>query len=417
MTKLSFGRTVPQSPSKYSCNMSSEVDVIIVGASLAGASLALRLGRSGYSSVLVDKASFPRKKACGDGLSTLGLVELSLLGVDIRRAPVPQMPFLGFNFFERNRKSALRIVSDDSAGVHGIGIERYYLDQLVLQSALATGQVEAVLGGVYELGTDQAVTHWISTRRGTFRSRHLVFATGGLSALPDSFGMLMKDNQKVRYGTKVNIRLNGMNQPGTEHVSIYLGGKFQACCTPVSRDTISISIMTRAQEAQLVQKQGLAATIDEILSQTGIDGEISGAPIGCANIGRFERVPKMRNLFTVGDAIRQLDPIGGMGMTHALVSSRVVASTIQESLHHRTSARISDAQHAKHLQRETRKLAAYSQLSYWSLVATAKFPLSSSMRCSSLARDVMRTMHKSVCDREGRALLPNAIITSLGFLL
>jgi geranylgeranyl reductase family protein len=58
------------------------VDVAIVGAGPAGTAAAVHLARAGRSVVLVDKATFPRDKCCGDGLTTGALRLLEGLGLD-----------------------------------------------------------------------------------------------------------------------------------------------------------------------------------------------------------------------------------------------------------------------------------------------------------------------------------------------
>ena len=57
-------------------------DVVIVGGGPAGSAAAIELCRAGRSVVLLDKATFPRDKCCGDGLTTLALRELEALGFD-----------------------------------------------------------------------------------------------------------------------------------------------------------------------------------------------------------------------------------------------------------------------------------------------------------------------------------------------
>jgi 2-polyprenyl-6-methoxyphenol hydroxylase-like FAD-dependent oxidoreductase len=46
-----------------------ETDILILGAGPGGAATALFLAKQGIASVLVDKATFPRDKICGDALS------------------------------------------------------------------------------------------------------------------------------------------------------------------------------------------------------------------------------------------------------------------------------------------------------------------------------------------------------------
>lgn len=57
-------------------------DVIVVGAGPAGSAAAVDLARAGRQVVLVDKATFPRDKCCGDGLTTGALRILDDLGLD-----------------------------------------------------------------------------------------------------------------------------------------------------------------------------------------------------------------------------------------------------------------------------------------------------------------------------------------------
>jgi menaquinone-9 beta-reductase len=58
-----------------------DCDVIVVGGGPAGAAAAARLAGQGLSTVLVDRASFPRDKVCGDFVGPMALAELDDLGL------------------------------------------------------------------------------------------------------------------------------------------------------------------------------------------------------------------------------------------------------------------------------------------------------------------------------------------------
>jgi geranylgeranyl reductase family protein len=64
-----------------------DCDLLIVGAGPAGTSAAITAARAGLSVTVVDKARFPRDKCCGDGLTTLALRQLQLLGFDPSTVP------------------------------------------------------------------------------------------------------------------------------------------------------------------------------------------------------------------------------------------------------------------------------------------------------------------------------------------
>lgn len=62
-------------------------DILIVGAGPGGAAAATEAARNGLDAVVVDKASFPRDKCCGDGLTTGALRQLDQLGLDPTNVP------------------------------------------------------------------------------------------------------------------------------------------------------------------------------------------------------------------------------------------------------------------------------------------------------------------------------------------
>jgi geranylgeranyl reductase family protein len=63
------------------------LDVLVVGAGPAGAAAAIGARRLGLRVLVVDKATFPRDKTCGDGLTTSALRLLDRLGFDVRTLP------------------------------------------------------------------------------------------------------------------------------------------------------------------------------------------------------------------------------------------------------------------------------------------------------------------------------------------
>lgn len=76
----------------------NEYDVLVIGGGPAGAAAAWRAASSGAKTLCLDKASFPRNKACGDGLTprSVGLIaEMGLAGELERFHRVDGVRFLG----------------------------------------------------------------------------------------------------------------------------------------------------------------------------------------------------------------------------------------------------------------------------------------------------------------------------------
>jgi len=67
--------------------MPAACDALVVGAGPAGCAAAIVLADAGLDVILVDKATFPRDKCCGDGLTTGALRLLEGLGLDPRTVP------------------------------------------------------------------------------------------------------------------------------------------------------------------------------------------------------------------------------------------------------------------------------------------------------------------------------------------
>ena len=63
------------------------LDLLIIGAGPAGSAAAIEAAAAGLSALTIDKATFPRDKCCGDGLTTGALRHLDALGLDPADVP------------------------------------------------------------------------------------------------------------------------------------------------------------------------------------------------------------------------------------------------------------------------------------------------------------------------------------------
>ena len=118
---------------------SRDADVIVVGGGPAGSAMATHMASAGHDVLLLDKAQFPRHKACSeyanpataDLLDDLGVLgEVILAGADRMDAMIVHAPD-GSQFAADFSKAA--------PGREALGLSRYRLDHLLLERARDAG--------------------------------------------------------------------------------------------------------------------------------------------------------------------------------------------------------------------------------------------------------------------------------------
>lgn len=383
------------------------VDVGVIGASLAGSATALYLARSGVSVAVFDKSTFPRRKTCGEGLSVQGLDELTRLGLAHRARGYSHVPFYGFRFFEPRHRSEIVLRPQ----IHGIGIRRFDLDNLLV-SACRESNISVSLGSTIQVDT---ISGGFMVRAGQtpVRCRYLVLATGALSALPQSLGVPSFTTGRSRCGLSVELAHSQPHNHST--VDIYIDPGVQACLTPVDQVTSTLSLFCSNARAHHLRPAHRAELIRDVCRRFGINATPSDDVMTVSGLGRTYRSAVHGSAFIVGDALRQLDPIGGMGMTQAFVSARVTAQTILSMLHEPTSSqpRII-ARHIRGIDRQLRALAGYTSLTYWSLSTPLGRSTLGRRKAGSLAREILLSMHRPSIKRSPAGIISNLLIQTAG---
>src|SRR5438552_3879779 len=110
-------------------------DVLIVGAGPAGAVAAIVLARAGARVRLLDRATFPRDKLCGDTINPGTLAVLRRLGlsdqIERRALRVDGMLLTG--------ERGVTVEGRYPRGLRGCAILRRELDSLLVEQAVAAG--------------------------------------------------------------------------------------------------------------------------------------------------------------------------------------------------------------------------------------------------------------------------------------
>ena len=319
-----------------------DCDVVVVGGGPAGAASAAQLAARGFRTVLVDRASFPRDKVCGDFVGPMALAELADLGVAQAGT---------FTATSRMTRLALHIDAAQPAvmgipkvdGIPGYGrvIPRRQLDAWILDAARRAGAT--VLDGRKAEAVEQAPDAVTVRGRGPagpwqLRTRLLLGADGSNSMVARTLrGGAPPGHDRIlavrAYFDDVegpdgqgDIWLRSDTFPGyhwlfpTGGGSANLGvGMLAAAYPPSSRNLRDMLMRLIDEDAELRSRLRGARMRDRVL----------GHPLTTYN----PRLPLIGDrVMLLGDAAGLINPLNGEGIQYALHSARWAADVATDRL-------------------------------------------------------------------------------------
>jgi len=297
---------------------SRKAKIAIVGAGPAGAAAGWHLATLGHSVALIDRATFPRDKTCGDWLTPAALSELHALGLD-RAALTRLAP-------GHATISATRIVSPDgrastrASGVAGACIPRHILDRLVRDRALAAG-CEPVLRAIRDIPTDDLLRTGFD---------HVVDARGATAGVANAIGLrgywtVRRDVVDTDAEGRVDIHTDALCRRG-------YGWVF-----PVHADSKSVRFNLGVGLWKGDSGAGHTVTdfLDRFLERNAVARTLHAAaldttrPVGYpVALGLWRNRVAEGRVLRIGDAANLADPLTGDGIGNALASGRRVAGAI-----------------------------------------------------------------------------------------
>lgn len=311
-------------------------DVVVVGGSVAGSVAARELALRGMTVTLVEKARFPRPKACGEGLLPHGVAALEAAGIAVGGVPVRGLRFVS---------PEGTVAEADFPRGSGRVVRRDRFDAALFRAAAGTRNVRAFEGtphdparffGRWIVGADGLRSRF--HRRPEFRAtppatRRTGISTHvtGLEVVPDRVEVLLHERGEVYLAPSED------------------GGALVACLFRSNRVPPG-----RTNGERVLH---LLRSLDVLKNRIG-DLEFTTPALAVSPLGlRVKRVASDRTLL-VGDASGAPDPITGEGMSLAVLSARAAA------------AAIADGDPGRY-ERERRRLGAGSEwLGRWMLRAT-----------------------------------------------
>lgn len=316
----------------------SVVDVLVVGAGPAGAAAAIHAADAGLGVLLVDAATFPRDKTCGDGLTPRAIHSLARLGLadevtrDYRNKGLKLRGFGG---------SVTAPWPEGHYGTVGSAMPRTEFDHLVVRAAVARGAT------LWEDATATAVTREgrsigeVTVRHGgvdkQVRARWILVADGVRSAFGkllgrewhrgEVYGIAARSYCTSPLSTEPWIHSDvellddtGTVQPGYGWIFPLGDGRVNLGAGALSTDARPAKVNTKKllahyaarkrQEWQLGPEQDVASAL---LPMGGAVSNVAGP-----------------NWMLIGDAAALVNPLNGEGIDYGLESAEMAVGLLQE---------------------------------------------------------------------------------------
>ena len=317
-----------------------DADVIVVGGGPAGSVSAWLLAERGHRVLLLDKARFPRHKACSEYVNPAGarlLAELGLAG-DLEALGAHRMEAMLIHAPGGHRFLADFGIAEP--GSAAIGLSRYRLDSLLLDRAREAG-VEVREGAhvrdvLVADGSVQGVECTIDGVRMTLRAPLTIGADGRHGVVSRALGLDVPLRWPRRTGLVAHYRgVTGLGSWGEMHVaprSARLRGSGAAGGGPHQR-------RLRHRECS---GSGPPGSLEAFFAEG-----LSGIPAVASRLAGAERVGGIRGIgpmahrarrvfgdgfVLVGDAASFLDPFTGDGIYEALRGATLLAPVADAAL-------------------------------------------------------------------------------------
>jgi menaquinone-9 beta-reductase len=316
----------------------TSTDVLVVGAGPAGSAAAAWAADAGLGVVLADKTSFPRDKACGDGLTPRAIAELDRLNLTGWLGTHPTNRGLRACGF--GQELYLPWPGGSLPGI-GSAVPRTELDTRIRAEAIERGAVglddaravdvvragDRITGVVFTRGAGAAKESF------TVGCQRLVVADGARSQLGRILGRRWHQNTAYGVAARAYVKSGRSNDDWiTSHLELRDGSNEllsgYGWVFPLGHGEVNIGVGTLATERRPadVNLQQLIGVYTEMRRDDWeLHGELRAVRSAVLPMGGAVSAVAGANWALIGDAAGCVNPLNGEGIDYGLETGRLVA--------------------------------------------------------------------------------------------
>ena len=323
-----------------------EADVIVVGAGPAGSATAFYLARAGLDVLMLDKATFPREKVCGDGLTPRAVKALA--GMDVATDERDGWrPNKGLRIIGGGLRLELRWPELSNYPGYGLVRTRLGFDETLARTAEKAGV--RLLEGVNVTGPvldDAGRIIGVTTRTNpdterNYLARLVVAADGNSSRLSLAMGLRKRDDRPLGVAVRTYYASPRHDDDYLESwLELWdrdrlLPGYGWIFGMGDGTSNVGLGLLNTSAAFQNIDYRGLLRRwLAGMPAEWGFTEENRTQPVrGAALPMGFNRTPHYtRGLLLVGDAGGMVNPFNGEGIAYAMESGEIAARVITQAL-------------------------------------------------------------------------------------
>lgn len=341
--------------------MNQSYDVAVIGSSVSGASLAVQLGQQGLDVALIDRRHFPRRKACGEGVSDMAVNALYRMGfspADINS--LGGKPFYSYRLEMGNH--SINFAEGKERTMKGIGLQRFLLDAMIVDRAASLPSVDVFFGDAVSDFEHEGERETVCLSSGQkLKATHVVLADGANSPCSKRLGISEPNRNRGLWG--ISYILEGEYKSVTGEVAVLLKEGCEIYCTPVSDSKLNVAFLMPKENVRRFQNEDLRQTLlAEACERSSFQGVAIEDPLQTGPLGKSKRPYFSDSFLLIGDAAESLDPISGMGITHGILSSELAAKALLSIHREGKAANMAFQDYARECAEMSRSLRGFTRL-------------------------------------------------------